>query len=404
MNFEWMVGLRFLKEGRFQTVLILCGVSVGVAVMVFLSALITGLGDNLVAQTLGSQAHVVVRRPDEVPRTLAPSGVQIAARVQRPAQRLIAIENWPVVRKTLEGLPGVEAVSPVASGAGFAIKGRANRSVVLRGVELEASNQIIDIRSRMVQGDYRLGGSETLIGVELAKQLGVGVGEKLRLGTAGGPGRLLTIAGIFDLGNNDLNARWVLLPLPNAQSLLGLPGGVTELELRVSEVFAAEDIARAAEGAVGQTAESWMERNRQLLTALRSQSSSSYMIQFFVLIAVALGIASVLVVSVVQKSREIGILKAMGTPTGRITRIFLVQGVVVGGVGAVFGSALGSGLALLFVGLARNADGSPIFPVVITPGMLLSAAAVSLVVGLLAAVAPARRAAQLDPATVIRNG
>jgi lipoprotein-releasing system permease protein len=404
MPFEWMVGLRFLKEGRFQTVLILAGVAVGVGVLVFLSALISGLGENLVAQTLGSQPHVIVRRPDEVPRTLAPSGVEVAARVQRPAQRLVTIENWPVVMRTVAALPGVEAVAPVASGAGFAIKGRANRSVALRGINLEDSNQIIDVKRRIVRGDFRLGGAEAMIGTELADQLGLDVGDKLRLGTAEGPSLLLTISGVFDLGNQDVNERWVLLPLSNAQSLLGLPGGVTSIEVRVSEVFEAEEIARAAEAAVGQTAESWMALNQQLLVALSSQRSSSYMIQFFVLIAVALGIASVLVVSVVQKSREIGILKAMGTPTGRITRIFLVQGAVVGGVGAVFGSALGSGLAILFVSVAKNADGSPIFPVSITPGLLLSAATVSLVIGLLAAVAPARRAAQLDPATVIRNG
>src|SRR5690606_38535440 len=260
------------------------------------------------------------------PRTQAPSGVEVAARVQRPAQRLVTIENWPVVMRTVEALPGVEAVAPVASGAGFAIKGRANRSVALRGIHLDDSNRIIDVKRRLVRGDFRLGGAETLIGVELADQLGVDVGDKLRIGTAEGPSLLLTISGVFDLGNKDVNERWVLVPLSNAQTLLGLPGGVTSIEVRVSEVFDAEEIARAAEAAVGQTAESWMALNQQLLVALRSQKSSSYMIQFFVLIAVALGIASVLVVSVVQKSREIGILKAMGTPTGRITRIFLVQG------------------------------------------------------------------------------
>ncbi|MBZ4373759.1 FtsX-like permease family protein [Corallococcus sp. AS-1-6] len=404
MPFEWMVAVRFLREGRFQTVLILAGVAVGVAVLVFLSALITGLQATLVKQTLGSQPHVIVRRPDEVPVTLAPADVAVAARVQRPPQRLIALENWPGVRGTLEAMEGVEAVAPVASGSGFALNGGANRGVVLRGIDLESSNRIIDVCPRVVLGGCRLGGGEVLIGTELARQLGVTVGDTLRVGTATTQGQRFAIVGVFDLGSNEVNARWVLLPLKSAQTLLGLPGGVTALETRVTDVFQAERIARDAALATGQKAESWMELNRQLLVALRSQSSSSYMIQLFVLVAVALGIASVLVVSVVQKSREIGILKAMGTPTGRITRIFLIQGVLVGAVGAVFGGALGTGLAMFFATLALNPDGSPRFPVAVTPTLLLSAGTVALATGLLAAVAPARRAARLDPATVIRNG
>jgi lipoprotein-releasing system permease protein len=151
-------------------------------------------------------------------------------------------------------------------------------------------------------------------------------------------------------------------------------------------------------------AESWMTLNAQLLTALKSQSSSRYMIQFFVIVAVALGIASVLVVSVVQKSREIGILKAMGTTTGKVMRVFLIQGAVVGVVGSVLGSALGAGLALFFTTIARNPDGTPLFPITLDPQLFLTAAAVALFTGLIAAVVPARRASGLDPAVVIRNG
>ena len=154
----------------------------------------------------------------------------------------------------------------------------------------------------------------------------------------------------------------------------------------------------------GLEAESWMERNRQLLIGLRSQSASSWMIQLFVVIAVALGIASVLVVSVVQKSREIGILKAMGTRTAQVVRVFLVQGAVLGLAGSAVGILLGSGLALFFAALATNPDGSPTFPVALTPTLFLGAAAVATVTGLVAAVAPAERAASLDPADVIRRG
>ncbi|MDZ4065104.1 MAG: FtsX-like permease family protein, partial [Coriobacteriia bacterium] len=154
----------------------------------------------------------------------------------------------------------------------------------------------------------------------------------------------------------------------------------------------------------GLVADSWMKLNSQLLIGLRSQSSSSYMIQFFVMLAVALGIASVLVVSVVQKSKEIGILKATGTSTARITRIFLIQGAILGMVGSLLGSGLGTLLSLLFASLAKNPDGSPTFPVDLGPQRFFFAVGIAVVIGLVAAVAPARRAARLDPAQVIRYG
>ncbi len=403
MPFEFFVALRFLREGRAQTVLILAGASVGVAVLVFLSALIDGLQASLVAKTLGSQPHIVVRAPDEAARPLTDSPESLV-QVVRPAQRLRSVDQWQQVRALLERTPGVEAVSPVVAGPGFAARGTASRSVAIRGVEPEPFSRVIDVPSRLVAGSWRLRGSEAVIGQELAKDLGLEVGDKLRLSTAEGRADTFLITGIFDLGNKDVNERWVLVPLRSAQTLLELVGGVSSLELKVTELFEAQALADELQRRTGLVAESWMTLNAQLLTALRSQSNSRYMIQFFVIVAVALGIASVLVVSVVQKSREIGILKAMGTPTGRIMRVFLIQGAVVGVVGSVLGSALGAGLSLFFTMVARNPDGSPLFPITLEPRLFLTAAGVALFTGLVAAVAPARRASRLDPAVVIRNG
>jgi lipoprotein-releasing system permease protein len=147
-----------------------------------------------------------------------------------------------------------------------------------------------------------------------------------------------------------------------------------------------------------------MRTNAQLLVALRSQSSSSQMIQFFVILAVAMGIASVLVVSVVQKGKEIGILRAMGTSRATVLRVFLIQGALVGLLGSVFGTAIGAGLGALFAGLARNADGSPTFPIAVSLALVLRSTGIAAFTGVLAAALPARSAARLDPAVAIRNG
>jgi lipoprotein-releasing system permease protein len=406
MTPAWTIALRFLKEGRLQTALIVVGAAVGVAVMVFLSSLITAVQGNLIDKTLGTQAHIVVKQPDEAARPLyEPGKTELLLRsIQQPPQRLRPILNAKTVLEQTISTPEVRAASPVAIGAGFAIRGEALRAVAITGVEPDTYRSIIDLRERLTKGTYRAGGSDALIGTDLAGQLGLSVGDKLRLSTSAERSTILNIAGIFDLENKDANERWVVVGLAVAQSLLDIPGGVTEVVAVVDDVFSAQEVAARVARRTGLSAESWMDRNAQLLVALSSQDSSSKTIQFFVVLAVALGIASVLFVSVVQKSREIGILKAFGTSTRTVLQVFLIQGLVVGFVGSALGSALGTGLALVFRRAVVGPDGRPTLPIEVTPELLLGASAVAVASSVLAGYLPARRAARLDPAVVIRYG
>jgi lipoprotein-releasing system permease protein len=214
---------------------------------------------------------------------------------------------------------------------------------------------------------------------------------------------VVTIAGVFTLGNEGIDGAWVLASLRHAQALYALPGGVTTIELKVAEVFEAEQVASDVRGRTGLRTDSWMTINAELLAGLSAQSSSKGMIQFFVIVAVALGIASVLIVSVVQKSREIGILRAVGTPSGRIMRVFLIQGGVLGIAGSIVGCGLGAVFAKLFEQIARDPNGAPKFPVQLELGTFVFATGVAIGVGLVSAVIPARRAARLDPVTAIRG-
>jgi len=213
----------------------------------------------------------------------------------------------------------------------------------------------------------------------------------------------VTVNGVFSLGNEAVDRSWVLTSLRHAQSLFALPGGCTAIELKVSYIFAAEDIANELHERSGLDASSWMRENAELLRGLSAQSSSKSLIEFFVALAVALGIASVLIVSVVQKAREIGILRAVGTPRKRVLAIFLIQGGVLGCAGAILGSGLGAVLAKLFEAFAVGPDGAPQFPVALDLSLFAGATALAVGVGLLAAALPASRAARLDPATAIRH-
>lgn len=405
MRIEWLLAFRFLKEGRAQSFFMLGGVAMGVGVIVFLTSLITGLQRSIIEKTLGTQAHVVMRPPDdEARRIIRPSPIlAVSANVERRAQRLRSILQWQQIMRELERRSEVTAVSPLVSGSSFAVRGNASKSVALMGIEPEKYTKIVPMASYMKEGAFRISANDAAIGTDLARDLGATLGDKIRLQTADGRSETITVAGIFDVGIRDLNRRWVFITLRSAQNLLDLVGGVSSIDVTVRDLFKAEAISEVLAVQTGLTAESWMKTNAQLMVGLRSQSASSLLIQFFVIISVAFGIASVLVVSVIQKSREIGILRAMGCSRRRIMRVFLLQGGFVGLVGSLFGSGLGALLVTFFAGTARNPDGTQIFPVVLELHMFLIAAGVATLTGLLAAAAPAARAAKLDPVVAIRN-
>src|SRR3989344_238204 len=306
-GFELRVALRFLREGRMQTVLIIVGVAAGVAVIAYISALISGLQSNTLAKTLGAQAHITLRAPDDLVIPAAPvlPGTAALTETQPRAQRLRSVANWQALGPLLERLPQGAGVSPLVSGSGLAGRG-------------------------------------------------------------------------------------------------GGAAGRSQLDLTLKDVWVAQALARELQAQFPYKIESWQESNAQLVSALNAQSISTSIIRGVVLAVVVLGIASVLVVSVVQKGREIGILRAMGATRGQVLRVFLVQGAVVGALGSVLGLLLAVGLIWVFTHFVRGSDGLPLFSIALPRGMALQIALIASVCGVLAAVAPARRAAALDPAQAIR--
>ena len=405
MSFEWVLALRFLREGRMQTALIMAGTTVGVAVIIFITALVNGLQASLASRTLSTQAHLTVRAPDEAPApVLAGDRDGVAAHVQPRVQRLRAIDQWQRVFRELPDQPHVVDVSPVATGSGFAFRGNASKSVAIMGVQPARYNRIVGVADKLTAGVYRIGPGEALIGTELARDLGAAVGDRIRVQSSEHREDVFRVTGLFDLGVKDLNRRWVIVPLRSAQTLLDLPGGVTHIDLTVDDIFVAETVAQRIAAQTGLAAESWMAVNTQLLTAFNNQTMTTRTVRAFLVLIVALGIASVLVVSVVQKQREIGILRAMGASPGRIMRVFLIQGGLVGGVGALLGSGLATAMVYGAAFVLRQDDGSPLLSGTVDPEYYLTAAAVALVTGVLAAVAPARRAARMDPVEAIRYG
>lgn len=405
LGFELTVALRFLREGRMQTALIIGGAAIGVAVIFFITAVLTGVQGDLIRRVTGAQPHVVIKPPEETVSPLVAGGADASrlAAVQARPQRLTTIDGWPALARTTERVEGVSAVAPVATGSALAIKGEASRSAVIVGTELEHYLRVVRLDDKVVAGVLQLAPGDALIGVELARDLGAVVGDRFRLQSAQGSSEVFRIRALLDLGSRELNRRYVYTDLRGAQSLLGIPGRITNLDVAVRDIMQADVISAQLRGQTGQLIESWIQTNNQVFTAIKNQDIMTLLIRFFITVVVALGIASVLVVSVVQKRKEIGILRAIGATRRQMLGVFLLQGVIVGVSGALVGSGLGMALVSVFSRILRNAEGQALFSLSFDFRLIGYVAIGAAVLGLIAAVLPARNAARLDPAQAIRG-
>ncbi len=395
---DWLIAIGFLREGRSQSLMIIGGVAIGVAVIVFISALIQGLQANLIERTLGTQAHISLHAPQQVNQIVTqPNVVQMIYEDKR-AQRLRSINNWQQVIQQLDQMSMLKAVSPMVSGPALVKRGDAIQSVAIMGVDLARYQRIVPLQDYLTQGQVRLKADDVLIGSEMAKDLGVRVGSKIRLDNGLNVNAVMNVAGIFELGVRELDSRYMYVDLKRAQSLLNLPGGVTVIDLRIDDIFVAEDVAAQMNRLTGLKADSWIGSNAQLMNAISAQSLSTNMIIVFVGISVAFAIASVLSISVVQRTREIGILRATGASREQILVIFLIQGAVFGLLGSILGILTSYALVWSF-----NQFGPGLFYIPISPSLIASALLLATFSGLIAAAIPARRAARLDPVEAIRH-
>ncbi|MCW6511897.1 ABC transporter permease [Lichenifustis flavocetrariae] len=404
LPFEWIAAIRFLREGRMQTLFIITGIAIGVGVIVFMSALLTGLQANFIKRVLTSQPQIQLIPLDQIARPLrnAP-GVFENASVQRPSQRVISVDQWQKVRDRMQSMPEITAISPTMAGSALAIRGAASRAITISGIEPTSYFTIVRIPDYVVAGVPRLNSQDIIIGTELAKDLGATVNDKLNVQAATGTPVVLTVTAVLDLGNKAVNERNTYVALRTAQSLLGIIGGVTTVDLTVKDIYAAETLAKRIEGSNAVEADSWIATNAQFFTAVQAQKTSNTMIRLFVALSVAFGIAAVLVVSVIQRSKDIGILRAMGASRGQVLRVFLIQGGVLGFVGAIAGSVLGAGGLMYWHSAMRQADGSELFPLMLERDLFIATALLATATGLVAAMVPAIRAAKLDPVVAIRG-
>jgi len=385
MRLAFKIAWRFLKSNKGQTLLIALGIGVGISVQIFIGSLINGLQASLIDATIGQASHITLE----------------------PVDKKGFIEDYSKIDAFVKAYD-LSATTPSLSQGAFIQVQDNYTQVFFRGFPLDRADAIYDFKSRLVgKGQLPLG-DEILVGKIIARDQDLEVGDQVKLIPAQGQGVLVTVSGIIDFKVNALNEQWVIGSLNLAYKTFEIkPGSISSFESQLEDPFLADQLAEQMDQDLADETVSisnWKIENEQLLAGLTGQSSSSYLIQVFVVISVVLGIASVLAISVLQKSKQIGILKAMGIKNSTASQIFLLQGLILGIMGGLLGIGLGLGLLFAFSSFALNPDGSPVVPILIEPGFILLSGCIAVLASTGAAILPALKSKKLSPIEVIRNG
>ena len=383
MKTAFKIAWRFLTSSKGQTVLITLGIAIGVSVQVFIGSLISGLQKSLIDTTIGSSSQITVSAKE----------------------RGNLIWEPEVLVKKLEAVAGLTQISPSADASGFLLQGDDTYPVLVRGIDYDRAKGIYKLDQNIVEGAFP-SGDKVLLGRELMLEAGLSAGDTLTLLTPLGSRKQVTVSGTYDLKVSSLNKSWVMASTSLVQEVFQYESGVTSIEMQLDDPFLADKTAAEISALLPEElkTDNWKAQNASLLSGLNGQSISSLMIQVFVMVSVILGIASVLAISVMQKSRQLGILKAMGIKNRTASLIFLFQGLFLGLFGAVLGVFFGLGLAYAFSTFALKPDGTPVIALYIDSGFIALSAVIAVAAATLAALVPARRSARLNPMEVIKNG
>lgn len=400
--YAFTVARRYLISSPGQTGLLLAGVALGVTVFVFITALIQGLAIRLTDEVTANSAHVTLEPPTRVARILAVPEVRSEGIAQVSTFQRRQIREWRSVVALVRTQKGVSAISPQVSGSAFLVRGEAVQPVSVTGIEPESLDVVSSISTHIISGRSQFGSDGLLVGARLAEELGLSVGQPVLLRTDRGAERLLTVAGVYRTGLQSLDARVVFLSLQAARPIFRLPEGVTNIEIKLVRPEEAREVARFLAEATGLRSTPWQEKNESLDDALAAQGQTGRLIQIFSLVSILIGVSSALVLSAYRRRPEIGIMRATGVSGGFIARVFLLQGLMIGLLGALLGCAIGYGLCRWLATLTR-VDGSPALPIAPEQGGYVAALVLTTLGAVLASLLPARAASRIDPLEAIQQ-
>ena len=351
-SFSLFLALRYLKPKRtflsIITLISVMGVMLGITVLILVISVMTGFEQELRRKVIGFDAHILVTEPG--------AGV---------------MENWEAITEELQQIPGVVAVAPFVQGPVLVEFENRRLAPKIRGIEIEQEEKVTSLEEFVVAGSLELEGDTTVLGSELARALGIRVGDTLTLYSPGNISEALaeieriegtdaeesnyqslrelilpqelTVSGIFESGRYLYDSEFLLVPLHIGQELYTLSGGIHGLSVRTTDPYRAFEVVKAIQEnmSISVYAMTWIDLNKQLFDAIKMERQVMFFLLMFIILVAAFGIMNTLITVTVQKTREIGIMKALGARTLQIVGVFVAQGMVVGVFGTLSGLALG---------------------------------------------------------------
>ena len=424
MPFTYFLALRYLKPKRtflsLITLISILGVVLGISVLIIVISVMTGFERELQRKIIGFDADVLI------------SGNEV-------------MNNWREILDRTRKAQGVVAAAPFAQGR-VVVQFQNHRAVPwLRGIDPELEQSVANLKQFLVAGEFDLSGDNGIIGSELASTLGVSIGDTIEIYSPHDMGELqkaldeaegkpdnhqqlkrvrelilpmdITITGMFNSGRYAYDSDYIIVPLHIMQEAYSLGGGVHGIAVRTSDPFTADKVRDRLNRFIEPPfqAVTWIDQNRELFDAIRIERTTMFFVLIFVVIVAAFGIMSTLITSTVQKTREIGLLKALGAQMTQIMWIFLAQGMIVGFFGTLIG--LSSGIALVqyrnqvrdFLAATFHIELFPAavyqfsqIPAEIVPRDVFVICVSGFLICSIAALVPAYFAARLDPVKALR--
>ena len=412
MAIDFSIALTHLQNRRRQTAVSVMGVALGVGFFVAVSSLMRGSERDFIERLVDSSPHITVkdeyREPPLQPVERLYAAGAVSLRSLKPRDEVRGIRNYKAKLDLLSRIDGV-AVAPALFGQVILRYGAKDMSATLNGIEPARERLVTQLVDDMIVGtldDLETTANGIIIGRAMADKLKAGVGDNISVISTAGVVRKMKVVGMFSTGVVAIDEGTVYSLIKKAQVLLDRPQTANRLRLRLAEPNSALQVAADIEARVGYLAESWQEANEDVLSVLVIRNAIMYSIVGAILVVASFGIFNIISTVVLEKTRDIAILKSMGFNAGDIRRIFLIEGVLVGISGSVLGWIIGYGM---LAGLATiqfkppgftEEQGFPLYEGI---DQYLIAGAFALLSATLAAYLPARRASALRPVDILRG-
>lgn len=401
-----------LSKRRRQTLVSVLGVALGVAFFIAIAALMRGFQTYFVNQIIDVAPHITVkdetRAPPAQPAELLRTGGAVLVHGVKPRDRVRGIRAAGDKLAMLEAMEGV-AAAPVLSGQVLLRYGSRDVSAGITGIDPARHVRISNIEKDMLTGrleDLRATANGLIIGEALAIRLGLGMGDTISAISPAGVTLSMKVVGIFRTGIQAVDQGQGFALLKVAQVLQNRPNVINQILIRLTDVTRAEPLAREIEARFGDRTESWEEQSANILTVFVIQNAIMYSVTGAILLVAAFGIYNIISTVVFEKTRDIAILKSLGFTEGDIQRLFLLQGLAAGLMGAVVGCLLGAGMIEALAQVRFGTDtpsGNDRFLMDRDWRVYLAASFFAMLSAGFASVVPARRASRLDPVQVVRG-